>query len=147
MSAAFGRYADAAEAYFAALVKAFKAGGPHEHKTLLRDRSPAARSKLAEIAASAAEARRNFTAASRADKSAAVKLSLRLLAIHAEHVGLIARAHVAGIDGDTKAIQKMRAAYEQRLPAILRDYAPWIDPLIGGPVMQAFSAAERVQKA
>jgi hypothetical protein len=37
----------------------------------------------------------------------------------------------------------MRGAYEKRLPVILRDFGQWIDPLIAGPVQQAFSAAER----
>jgi hypothetical protein len=95
-----------------------------------------------DIASAAEEARRRFSALARSEKGA-VRRSLELLAIHAEHVRIIAEAHVAGIAKNKSALKAMRGAYEKRLPVILRDFGQWIDPLIAGPVQQAFSAAER----
>jgi len=142
MSAAFGRHAGEVERYFAGMVRAFKAGNEHEHRIVLGDRSPAGRKKLMDIASAAEEARRRFSALARSEKGA-VRRSLELLAIHAEHVRIIAEAHVAGIAKNKSALKAMRGAYEKRLPVILRDFGQWIDPLIAGPVQQAFSAAER----
>jgi hypothetical protein len=124
------------------MVRAFKAGNEHEHRIVLGDRSPAGRKKLMDIASAAEEARRRFSALARSEKGA-VRRSLELLAIHAEHVRIIAEAHVAGIAKNKSALKAMRGAYEKRLPVILRDFGQWIDPLIAGPVQQAFSAAER----
>ncbi len=138
MSAAFGQHADAVEKYFAHMAHGFKAGGEYEHKRALPGRA-----KLTAIATEASAARRRFTALAKVEKDAVVRKSLELVAIHAEHAALIAQAHLAGISRDKKAIKAMRAAYEKRLPAILRDYSSWIDPLIGGPMAQAFAAAEK----
>jgi len=142
MSAAFGKHAAEVERYFAGMVRAFKVGNEYEHKTVLGDRSPADRRKLLEMATAAEEARRRFSALAKSEKGA-VRRSLELLAVHAEHIRIIAEAHVAGIARNKSALKAMRAAYEKRLPAILREFGQWIDPLIAGPVQQAFSAAEK----
>lgn len=142
MAAGFGRHAEEVEKYFARMVRLFEMGGKHDHKTALGDRSPGGRRRLMEIAAAAEAARQQFGALARSDRGA-VRRSLELLEVHAEHVRVIAEAHVAGIDGNKNAIKGMRAAYERRLPVILRDFGQWIDPLISGPVMQAFAAAAR----
>ena len=142
MSAGFGKHADEVERYFTRMVRAFKAGGEYEHKSALGDRSPAGRRKLMEMASEAEEARRRFSALARSERGV-VRRSLELLAIHAEHVRLIAEARVAGIAKNKSALKSMRGGYEKRLPVILRDYSPWVDPLVSGPVMQAFAAAEK----
>jgi hypothetical protein len=142
MSAAFGKHAGEVERYFAGMVRAFKAGGEYEHKMVLGDRSPTGRRKLMEIASRAEEARRRFTALAKSEKGV-VRRSLELLAVHSEQIRMIAEVHVAGIARNKSALKAMRAAYEKRLPVILRDFGQWIDPLIARPVQQAFSAAER----
>jgi hypothetical protein len=138
LSAAFGRHADAVEKYFSRMVRGFKEGVEYEHRRAL-----ASKAKLTGIAAEASDARRRFANMAKAERDAVVRRSLELVAIHAEHAALVARAHLAAVDKDKKAIRAMRAAYEKRLPLILRDFSPWIDPLISGPVTQALSAAEK----
>ena len=140
MSAGFGEHTGEAEEYFAHMVRLFQAGGPYEHTTVLDDRTPAARATLLEIAAAAARAQCRFRALASTERGV-VRRSLKLLAVHAEQVRTIAEARVAGMDRDRRAVAAMRSAYEKRLPAILRDFHPWIDPLIAEPVRRAFEQA------
>jgi len=140
MSAGFGEHAGEAEEYFARLVRLFWVADSYEHRTVLDDHTPAARATLSEIAAAAAQAQSRFRALAHAERGV-VRRSLELLAVHAEQVRTIADVRVACMDRDKRAAAAMRAAYEKRLPAILRDFHPWIDPLIAEPVMRAFEQA------
>lgn len=142
MAAAFGKHAAAAEMYFARMVKEFKAGADYEHKSVTNDRSPAGRRKLIKIAGAAELAQQQFRSLARAEKGV-VRLSLELLALHAEHIRRIAEAHVAGIDGNKQGLAAMRSRYQKRLPGMLARFSPWVDPAIAEPVDQAFDAAEK----
>jgi hypothetical protein len=143
MSTAFGRHVSEVETYFALMVRSFRTGGKHEHRSVLGDRSPAGRKKLMVIASAAQGARRRFSTLARSEKGV-VRRSLELLAVHAEHMRMIAEAHAAGIDRNKRAVKAMRGAYEKRLPAILSDFHSWIDPLIAEPVRRAFEQASRL---
>jgi len=143
MAAGFGVHADEAEEYFGKLVRLFRVAGPYEHRTVLDDCTPAAREKLSEIAAVATQAQRRFRVLAKSE-TGVVRRSLRLLAIHAEQVRTIAQARLAGLDGNAKAVEAMRAAYEKRLPMILRESHPWIDPLIAEPVRGVLREAFRL---
>ena len=142
MSAAFGKYAAPAEKYFAQMVRAFRVGADHEHRTVLEDAGAKHRARLEKIAPFAEQSARGFSSLAKREKDPVVRTSLRLLAVHAEQAARIARIHLAGLDGDRKALKKMRADYEARLPRILGDFSPWIDPKIAEPVREALWRAE-----
>lgn len=142
MEAAFGKHAKAAGEFFAQMVKAFRVGPEYEHRTV----SPGdkkQRPRLKRIVALADAAQRRFSAARKKEKNGTVRESLGLAALHAEHVGLIARAYLAALDRDKKAIVKMRAAYEGRFPKLLGEFAPLMDPHVGYGVLHALANAER----
>jgi hypothetical protein len=144
MSSAFGKHADEVERYFAGMVRAFRLGPDLEHKTVASDLPAAGATRIGRIASSAEEAQRRFTAAAKRESEPAVRLSLELVALHAEQAAAVARAYLAGLKGDKQALAAIRASHEKRMPAILRDYSPWVDPLVAGPVREALAAAERL---
>jgi hypothetical protein len=108
------------------------------------DLPAAGATRIGRIASSAEEAQRRFTAAAKRESEPAVRLSLELVALHAEQAAAVARAYLAGLKGDKQALAAIRASHEKRMPAILRDYSPWVDPLVAGPVREALAAAERL---
>ena len=69
--------------------------------------------------------------------------SLSLIAIHAEHVSRIARVYLAALKGDAQAVKDARAEYDAWLPGVLREFSPFIDPLVAGPMWEAIATAER----
>jgi len=142
MKAAFGRHTLAAESYFHRMVRAFRVGGDYDHKTLLDDVTGNQR-RLRDILRIATDAWQDFLARAKKEKEAVVRLSLHLLALHAEQVCRIVSARLAGISGSAHALKELRASYESRLPEILREFAPWVDPLIRAPVAQALTEAEK----
>ncbi|UCH34127.1 MAG: DUF4838 domain-containing protein [Armatimonadota bacterium] len=146
MSAAFGRHARQVEDYFARVNKAFRVGPDYEHKLLDPD-SPGALRKLHGLAKLAERAQLRFSGLVKKEKDPVVRESVALIAVHAEHIARIARAYVAALEGDGDRVAAMRAEYEARLPAILREFSPFIDPLVAGPMQQAFDIAEQAAAA
>ena len=143
MSAAFGKHSKEVETYLAALAKATRVGPTYQHHTIFS----APKERAAEIkqaAAIADKARKRFSSAARAERSAVINTSLELIALHAEQAGRIANAYLAGMKGDKKALVRMRSEYDRRLPEALGRFSPWVDPKLGGPVHEAFWAAERL---
>jgi hypothetical protein len=136
VGAAFGPHAEEVGGYFIGLVRLFQTAGGYHHRTVLQERSAAARATLSEIVTVAADARRRFRALAASEKGV-VRRSLQLLAIHADHVRIIAAARLAGLAGKAGEVESLRRAYEKRLPALLRRFHPWIDPLIAEPVRRA----------
>jgi len=145
MSAGFGEHAGEVEEYFATMVRLFQTGDAYAHRTILDDRTPAARAGLSKIASAAAQAQRRFRALARSERGV-VRRSLRLLAIHAEHVRIVAEVRAAGLDGNAVAVAALRTAYEERLPALLRESHPWIDPLIAEPVRRESRRASELAR-
>jgi hypothetical protein len=158
MSAAFGKYAEEAESYFSRLVKEVRVGPGHTHQSLLSGGEEAA-PDIAALAEFTAQAQQRFVRlAEAADDCAALraagphtpapdsdvlKVSLGLLAVHAEQATRIFRARLAGLAGDRERIAAMRSEYEARLPQILRVFAQWVDPKLAEPVRNAlWEAAE-----
>ena len=144
MSSAFGKQAEAVEKYFAALVAAFPAPDHFDYTAIVAGDPATHRAAFARIEKLAAKAIERFAAAARREREAAVKLSLELVALHAEHAGIIANSYLAGIAGDRKRVANLRSAYENRLPQFLARYSLWIDPMIADPVLQALGEAERL---
>ena len=144
MRAAFGPNARAVESYFARTVKACRVGDGYEHGSLLRDVTPERRRALAALADHTEKAWLRFAELTHAEKNPVIQASLALVAIHAEHLDRIARALLAGIDGNRRLLDAMKSDYGKRLPEILASFHTWIDPLIRQPVEQAFREAERL---
>ncbi|UCH34126.1 MAG: DUF4838 domain-containing protein [Armatimonadota bacterium] len=142
MSAAFGSHAREVEEFFAATVRAFRAGPDYGHG-IVSAGTRGARRRLSDILALAEGARRRFAAAGKREKDGVVRQSLGLAAVHAEHIAFIARAHLAALDRNKQRIAKLRADYEIRLPKILQQYGAFIDPMIAHKVRGAFRNAER----
>jgi hypothetical protein len=142
MDAAFGKHAKAAGEYFAQMVKAFRVGPEYEHRTVSPG-NKSQRARLKKIVALADAAHRRFSEARKKEKDKTARESLGLAALHAEHAGLIARAYLAALDGDKKAIAKMRAAYEGRFPKSLAEFAPLMDARVGYSVLHTLANAER----
>jgi len=143
MSAAFGKHAKEAEAYLASLVKVTRVGPSYKHQTIFsapKEQAP----RIGQAAALAENAWKRFASAARTERSPAIKTSLELIALHAEQVVLISKAYLAGLKGDGKALARMRADYQQRLPEALGRFSPWVDPKLGEPVREALWAAERL---
>jgi hypothetical protein len=141
MSAAFGKHVKEVEAYFARTMRAFRVGPEYKHGTV--SPTEAQRKRLTEIAAFAAAAQKRFTALRKTENSGVVRESLGLAALHAQHAALIARAYLAALDRDKKAIARMRAAYDAQFPKVLREFAGLMDPAVGNWVRHAFNIAER----
>ena len=140
MAASFGAHASEVETYFATIVRLFRTGSAYDHRTVLHDPGPAARARLSEIISTAAQAERRFRALTRSERGV-VRRSLKLLALHAEHVRLLAEIRAAGLDGKAEKVAALGKAYEARLPALLRDSHPWVDPLIAAPVRRELRRA------
>jgi len=142
MQAAFGRHAAAVEDYFAHLIKAYRLGPDYEHRTLERG-GPGERRKLEALISFADIAAGRFAAAARREREAVVAVSLELVALHARQAARVARARLAGLDGDQQALRRMRSEYQAELPRILGRCHPWVDPMIAHPVLDALAHAER----
>jgi len=142
MSAAFGQHAQEAESYFAWLIEMYRGGVDDYHCTI---HGPTALpwGRFAEIAAGADRAQRDFRAEAEASSDETVKLSLRLLAVHAEQMARIARIYEASERKDARRIRQLRQEHRARLPEVLSEFTQWIDPLIERPVDSCLSAAER----
>jgi hypothetical protein len=145
MSAAFGRYAEEAEAYFAYLVKHVIRGASHAHQSVLRG-GEETRDGLTSLTAYVTRAQARFARLAGAAKDEVLQVSLGLLAVHAEQAGWIFRVRLAGLDGDTKQLAAMRAEYERRLPEVLGRFAAWVDPKLAEPVRHALWQAEELAK-
>jgi hypothetical protein len=145
MLAAFGRHAAEVESYLADLVKTTRVGQTYRHQTIFN--APAEhRATVSAVAGMAGKALKRFSALAKAEREAVVRTSLELMALHAEQTNRIANAYLAGLKGDKKALAKMRAAYEERLPEVLGKFSPWVDPKLGEPVMNALWAAQQLTR-
>jgi len=141
MTAAFGRHADLVEAYFAEMVSAFREGGEYGHAVISSASGVSKAKALRGIVSAAGKARREFQSLAGKEKDAARKLSLELVAVHAEHAGILARVHIAGIAKDKEGIAKLEARYKARLAGMLAKYSQWVDPLVELPVAGAIQSA------
>ena len=141
MGAAFGKHAAEVERYFARLVRMFRAGEEYEHGTL--GESGGKRGRWEKAAGFAEEWKRRLSRLARGEKDRVVRTSLEVAAIHADQVRRIARARLAGLDGNRELIRAMQADHRAALPGVLRDYSWWVDPLVGQPVEMALAQAER----
>lgn len=146
MTAAFDKHTPEVEEYFMHMVRDFQIGNEYEHRSIgSYDRSEE-RKKLQQIASRAHAARKRLLSLAKREKNDVVSLSLRLLAIHAEHAELLARIHQAGSAKEVKKIETIREAYQARLPEILSEFTPWIDPMIGGIIRGALRSAEQAAR-
>jgi len=143
MSAAFGKHAKEVESFLAELVKTVRLGPSHKHATIF-DAPREHAAAIKQVAAMAGSALKRLSTLARGERSAVAKTSLELIALHAEQTQRIADAYLAGLKGDKKAIAKMRADYDKRLPEALGEFSPWVDLKLREPVWEALWAAERL---
>jgi hypothetical protein len=143
MSAAFGPRAADVEKYFSAMIRLWRAGDTYEHATVLTGDVSTRRPRLERIARFAEEARQRFAGLARRHSDEVVRVSLELVALHAEQARRIAEAHLAGIRGDLAGLARMQAEYERRLPEVLGRLGFWVDPMLGEPVAEALAQASR----
>jgi len=139
MRAAFGRHAEVVERYLSGMVGAFRLGGSYDHKTVLESAAPERDRRLRLIASAAAAARKDCLARAEAEEQRTVRLSLELVALHAEQMVRIVRIRLAA--GRPSQLVKLRVQWERRLPVVLDQYGPWVDLKIADPVKEAFRAA------
>jgi hypothetical protein len=143
MAAAFGKHARAVEDYFARVINLYRVGKDYEHETV----SPSTRGaqkQLSRLLALASGAQRRFAGLTKKEKNSVIRESLSLIAIYAEHVSRIATVYLAALKGDAQAVKDARAEYDAWLPGVLREFSPFVDPLVAGPMWEACATAERV---
>jgi hypothetical protein len=144
MEAAFGGHAGLVGRYVLALIEAFRRGHPDYHFSLSEGLPPPTEEGCAEAVAAADPAHEDFTARAEQEPDPVIKLSLELVALHAEQVARLARIYQAGHRGDTKRLRALRTEHERRLPEVLRRFDRWVDPFIARPINEALRTAERM---
>jgi hypothetical protein len=139
MVAAFGKHAGDVEDYFGKAIEAFRLGAGHDHRSLATHGGQAERRRLEEAASFAEAARARLAGLAGREREGVVRTSLELVALHAEQAARVAEARLARLDGRADVIEKMHRDYRARLPGILSRYGPWVDPMIGLPVLEALA--------
>jgi hypothetical protein len=142
MTIAFGKHGAAVEAYFKEMIGAFQAGESYEHRSIESLDAGTAEALASKTANAAKDAKQRFLSAV-AKEEGVVRQSLQLVALHAEQAEWLAAAILAGVKGKGSEVQALREAYEARLPEIMAEFHPWVDPLIARPVREAMDRAER----
>ena len=145
MAAAFGEHAKEVESFLADLVKTVRVGPSYKHATIF-DAPREHAAGIAQVATAAGRGLKRFSAAAKKERVAVVKTSLELIALHAEQTQRIARAYLAGLKGDKKALAKMRAEYDRRLPEALGRFSPWVDVKLREPVFEALWEGEKMAR-
>ena len=143
MGAAFGKHAAAAEQYLSHVQRSWRRGDDYDHKTIVDGGSAA---ELRALASFAEKAMITFARLAASATDEVIRVSLRLLSLHAEQTARILRIYLAGIRKDRKGLASLQSEFEARLPVVLREFGHWVDPIIAYPVSVALEQAAGIAK-